>query len=184
MQCKIQGQPTWDTKLMKIHIILIALIVGQMTCFAQDNPVTKEKRIWGATHFRTVMGDNKDRTLELDDISQGPEHLIGSGTLIRRKKESPELVIQGHLNKIGEFTPNVSLAVSDRENGNWKIIESPFADKVDVTLTGASHIDQLFIRIQLDAFQPYIGKFRFCRVTLQAGESDVFPMAWLTEKGE
>jgi hypothetical protein len=166
---------------MKTYIVLIGLIVGQIASFAQDNAVTKEKRTWGATHWRTML---KFQPLEVDDISQGPEHLVGSCVLTREEKGSPPLVIQGHLNKIGEFTPNVSLAVSDRKDGDWKIIESSLADKVDVTLTGAPHIDHLYIRIQLDAFELYIGKFKFCQVTLQTGETDVFPMAWLTEKGE
>jgi hypothetical protein len=166
---------------MKTYLLFIGLIVGQITCFAQHNSVTEEKRTWGATHWRTT---EKDQRLEFDDISQGPEHLVGSGVLTRQEKDSPPLVIQGHLNKIGEFTPNVSLAASDRKDGNWKIIESSLADRVDVTLTAASHINHLFFRIQLDAFRPYIGKFKFCQITLQTGETDVFPMAWLTEKGE
>lgn len=168
---------------MKIHILFIGLILAQMACFGQDNPVKGEKRTWGATYYRTVVGDNKDRRLECGDFSQGPEHLVGSCVLARQGKGRSQLVIQGHLNAIGEFTANVSLAVSDRRDGNWKVIESSLAEKVDVTLTGAPHIDMLFIRIQLDAFQPYIGKFKYCQVVLQTGESDVFQMVWLTEKG-
>jgi hypothetical protein len=93
-------------------------------------------------------------------------------------------VVKGHFNKRGEFSANVSLEVSDQEDGNWKIIESSVSDRVDVTLTGAQHIDALSIYVQLDAFQPYIGKSKFGRVVLQTGESEVFPMVWLTEKGE
>jgi len=168
---------------MKIHTLFVGLIFAQMACFGQDNPVKEEKRTWGTSYYRTVVGDNKDRRLEFNDISQGPEHLVGLCVLARQKKGTPKLVIQGHLNKIGDFTPSLSLAVSDRMDGNWKVIESSLSDKVDATLTGAPHIDMLFIRIQFDAFQPYIGKFKYCQVTLQTGESDVFPMAWLTEKG-
>ena len=135
--------------------------------------------------MRELAPDGKDTRLEFDGVSQGREHLMGEFVLERRIEGTvPQLAIQGHFNKMGEFTPNVSLEVSDRGDGNWKPIESSFSDKVDVTLTGAPHIDKLFMRIQLDAFQPYIGKFKFCRVALQTGESDVFPMAWLTEKGE
>jgi len=165
---------------MKAYVLLIGLIVSQIACFAQDNPVTTEKRIWARTVWRTL---EKAQRLEFDDFSQG-EHLVGSCVLTRQKEGTPQLMIQGHFNKIGEFTPNVSLAVSDRKDGSWKIIESSLADKVDATLTAAPHIDHLFMRVQLDAFQPYIGKFKFCQVTLQTGETDVFPMVWLTEKGE
>lgn len=166
---------------MKTRIFFVGLIVAQIACFAQDNPVTEEKRTWGATHFVTR---EKFQPFEIDDISQGSEHLVGSGALTREQKNGSRLMIQGHLNKIGEFTPNVSLAVSDREDGNWKVIESSLSDKIDATLTAGSHVNTLYLRIQFDAFQRYIGRFKFCKVTLQTGESDVFPMAWLTEKGE
>jgi hypothetical protein len=169
---------------MKARNLLVGLIITQMLCLAEDKPSREEKRIWGRSIITESLGDKNPR-LELGDISQGPEHLVGMFDLIRNSKETvPQLVVKGHLNKRGEFTANVSLEVSDQEDGNWKIIESSLSEKVDVTLTGAAHIDTLFIYVQLDAFQPYIGKFKYCRVTLPTGESDVFPMVWLTEKGE
>jgi hypothetical protein len=169
---------------MKTRALLLGLIASQLLCFAEENPDQKQKRIWGASYIGERVGDGRDIGLEGLDVSQGPEHLLGGFTLARQREGVvTQLVIKGHLNKEGEFTPNVSLEVSDREDGNWKTIESSFSDKVDVTLTGAPHVDSLPIRIKLDAFQPYIGKFKYCRVALQTGESDIFPMAWLTEKG-
>jgi len=158
-----------------------ALIASSVISSDGDRPATEEKRVWGVTHFITR---EKFQPFEIDDISQGPDHLVGSGVLSREDKGIGRLAIQGHLNKVGEFTPNVSLAVSDRDDGNWKIIESSFSDKVDVTLTAAPHVNNLFIRIQFDAFQPYIRKVKFCRVTLQTGEADVFPMEWLQDPQE
>lgn len=166
---------------MKNYILLAGLIAGQMACFGQGKPDENVKRTWS---FGQHITRNKFQPLECTLFRQDPEHLVGSCVLNRKEKTSPQLVIQGHLNKSGEFTPNVSLAVSDREDGNWKTIESSLSDKVDATLTGAAHIEKLFMRIQLDAFQPYIGKFKFCQVTLQTGEADVFPMVWLTGKDE
>jgi hypothetical protein len=166
---------------MKARIFSICLILVETACFAQDKAVTGEKPVWAVTHFRTTQ---KFQPFEIDDISQGPEHLVGSGTLSRENKGIGQLAIQGHLNKLGELVANVSLAVSDREDGNWKVIESSLSDKVDATLTAAPHVNQLYLRIHFDAFQPYIGKFKFCQVRLQTGETDVFPMTWLTEKGE
>lgn len=122
--------------------------------------------------YITESLDDKNPRLELFDISQGPEHLLGSFVLERRIDGIvPSLVIEGHLSKSGEFSANISLEVSDQEAGKWKTIESSFSDKVDVTLTGARHIDKLYLRIQLDPFQPYIGRFKFGRVVLQTGES-------------
>jgi len=85
---------------MKTRILLIGLIVPQIACFAQDNPVTQEKRTWGVTRFVTR---EKFQPFEVDDISQGSEHLVGSGVLQREEKGRGQLVIQGHLNRIGEL---------------------------------------------------------------------------------
>gem|GEM_PF-3036001 len=171
--------------MVKKHILLVGLIGSQMMCMAEDKSMREEKREWGRSYMLMSKPDGKDRGLEVLSISQGTEHLAGTFVLDRRIKGTvPQLVIQGHLNKKGQFTANVSLEVSDREDGNWKIIESSFSDTVDVTLTAAPHVENLYFVVQLDAFQPYIGKFKFCRIALQTGEIDVFPMVWLTEEGK
>lgn len=171
--------------LNKSHIFLVMLIVSQMRCLADDKTRSDEKHIWGTSHMRELAPDGKETRLALFDVSQGPEHLLGALALTRQVEGfTPQLVIQGRFNEMGEFTPNFSLEVSDRKDGNWKTIESSLSERADLTLTGAPHIEKLYIRIQLDAFQSLIGKFKFCRITLQTGESDVFPMVWLTEKGE
>jgi hypothetical protein len=169
---------------MKTCVLLVGLIVSQITCLGEDKPVQNEKREWDRSYMLMPAPDGKERGLRFLRISQGSEHLVGTLVLERRIKGTVPLVLQGHLNKEGEFTANVSLEVSDRENGSWKPIESSFSDRVDMTLTGAPHIDKLFFVVQLDALQPYIGKFRFCRVSLQTGESDIFPMVWLTREGK
>jgi hypothetical protein len=164
--------------------LTVLLLAGtEALCLAQAKPEPKEKRIWGASHHITREGDGKDTSLQFFDISEGPEHLLGSFSLVRQRVGAP-LLIHGHLNKSGEFTPNFSLEVSDLKDRDWKTIESSLSDKVDLTLTAAPHIERLLLRIQLDALQPYIGKFKFCRVVVQTGESEVLPMAWLTENGE
>jgi hypothetical protein len=169
---------------MKTRILLVGLIASQMICSAEDKPAQNEKREWDRSYMLIPVPDDKDRGLEFLSISQGPLHLVATLVLGRRIKGTVPLVIQGHFDKRGGFTANISLEVSDREDGNWKRIESSFSDTVDVTLTGAPHIDTLFFVAQLDAFQPYIGKFKFCRIALQTGESNVFPMVWLTREGK
>jgi hypothetical protein len=167
---------------MKTHVLFVGLISAQIACFAQDKPDENKKRTWSTGIIREVAPDGKDKRLELELVSQDYLHLVGNFVLARQiEGPAPQLVIQGHFDKHGEFTANVCLEVSDQDDGKWKLIESSFSDKVDVILTGAPHIDQLFVHVQLDAFQPYIGKFKLCKVTFQTGESDVFPMGWLTE---
>jgi hypothetical protein len=181
---KIPGHIIWGTDLVKTYIVFLGLIVTQTVCFAQAKSGENSKRTWTAAYMRTLEPDGKDSRLELDGVTQERFHLLGDFVLARQVEGSiPQLVIQGHFDKQGGFAANVSLEVSDQDDGKWKIVESSFSDKVDVTLMGAPHVDRLFTRIELDAFQPYIGKFKFCKVTLQTGQSDVFPMMWLTERG-
>ena len=169
--------------MKKMHALLIGLILNQML-WAQDKLGLEEKRAWSRSYIREPISDGKDRRLECEGVSQGPRHLLGEFVLIRQRHGAP-LAIQGHLNKAGEFTPNVSLAVGDQADGtNWKSIESSLSDHIDVTLSAAPHIEHLLARVELDALKPYIGKFKFCRIVFQTGEDDVFPLAWLTEKGE
>jgi hypothetical protein len=167
---------------MKTAALLIGLLVSVRLCVAQEKPDQKEKRIWGYSHLGEYRSDGKDTRLEFGGVSQDLEHLVGTFVLARQRDGAP-LMIHGHSNKSGEFTPNVSLEVSDAEDGNWKVIESSLSDKPDVTLKAAPHIGHLLLRIQFDALQPYIGKFKFFRVVLQTGETDVTPMTWLTEEG-
>jgi hypothetical protein len=168
---------------MKTFILSITAMTGALLSLAQEIPREVSSRTWYHSRIGEVRPDGKDTRLEFMSVSQDDEHLIGS-FLVVRQREGAELVIQGRLNKSGEFTANVSLEVSDQEDGKWKQIESSFSEKSDVRLIAAPHFGHLLTRIQMDAFQPYIGKFRFGRVTLQSGESDIFPMVWLTEKGE
>jgi hypothetical protein len=170
-------------KIMKTLVLWILLIVSQFLCAAQDNPQEDSRRTWYRSRIAEVRPDGKDTRLQWASISQESEHLICSFLLVRQR-EGAELVVQGHLNKFGEFAANVSLDVSDQEDGNWKQIESSFSEKIDVKLVAAPHVGHLLTQIQMDAFQPYIGKVRFGRVNLQSGESEVFPMVWLTEKGD
>ena len=134
--------------------------------------------------MRELAPDGKDRRFYLFDVSQGLEHLLGAFALERQTERTERLVLQGHMDKDGAFAPNVSLEVSDHDDGPWTTVESSFSDKVDLSLTGAPHVDKLYVRFPLDAFQGYIGKFKFCRVALQSGEADVFPMGWLTPEGK
>jgi hypothetical protein len=109
-------------------LLLIALAASHTVCPAQESPAPKEKPYWGRSYMITREGDDKDTALDGFDVSQGPEHLSGGWALVRQRKGAP-LLIQGHLNKLGEFTPNVSLAVSDQRDGDWKIIESSLRKK-------------------------------------------------------
>jgi hypothetical protein len=166
---------------MKTAALFIGLIASQLL-LAQDKPGPQENRRWSRTYFRAPMTEGKDARLECDGVSQDAEHLVGEFSLTR-ERDGVALAIQGHLNKTGEFTPNVSLEVCDRADGSdCKSIESSLTNNVDVTLSAAPHIKHLLVRIQLDALKPHIGNFKFCRVVFQKGEDDIFPMAWLTEK--
>ena len=168
---------------MKTGVLLIFLI-GNQILWAQDKELPTGKQRWSRTYFRAPMTEGKGTRLECTVVSQDTEHLSGEFSLTRERDGVP-LAIQGHLNKTGQFTPNVSVEVGDQADGaTWKSVESSLSNKVDVTLSAAPHIKFLVVRVELDAIKPYIGKFKFCRVVFQTGEDDIFPMAWLTENGE
>jgi len=170
---------------MKTNLLSLCLVALQITCLAQDNGNSNDNRQWWRSYTGESITDGRDRRLEFSGIGQGAEHLEGTFYLIRLNRRSyPIVLIKGHLNKAGEFTANVSLEVSNQENGKWKEVESSLSKKVDVTLTAGRHIDKLSIQIQLDALQPYIGTFKFGRISLQTGERAVIPLIWLTEQGQ
>ena len=168
--------------MLRIYALWIVLIVSQAICLAQDSAGEASKRTWSRSHIGEYLPDGKDTRLEFGFISQESEHLLCSFVLARQR-EQKQLIILGQQTKAGTFTPNVSLEVSDQEDGNWKRIVSSFSEKDNVMLKGEPHVELLSTQVEMDAFQPYIGKFKFGRVVLQTGESDVFPMAWLTEDG-
>src|SRR5438046_10099737 len=109
----------------KRFLFLITLVVSQTFCLAENTPSSGERRTWGASHIRELAPDGKKTRLALFDVSQGSEHLLGTLSLARQAKgEDVQLIIKGHYNDLGEFTPNVTLAVSDSGDGDWKTIES------------------------------------------------------------
>ena len=132
---------------MKTSVFLVGLLLSTMICLAQQESDQNERREWARSYSLHSAPDGKDTGLEVLHISQEREQLLGGFVLFRQRKGSePQLMIYGHLKK-GDFAANVSLEVSDQEDQNWKTIESSFSDKVDVTLTAASHIENLFIDV-------------------------------------
>ena len=170
---------------MKTRLLLAGLVLSQMICSAGDKPVQNKEHRWNANYSRDVAPRaSNDPRLALEDVRQGDGHLVGVFALARpREATVAQLMIQGRLSKSGDFTPNVTLEVSHQQNGNWTTVESSAANAVDLTLTGAPDVEALYVPVQLDVLQPYIGKLKFCRVTLSTGDSAVFPMARLTEEG-
>jgi hypothetical protein len=168
---------------MDSKLLLLVMLGGQITCFAQSVPCEDGKRLWGRSIIGEAIPDGKDRRLELTDISQESVHLVGMFALSQQGNASAPspLLIQGRLDRAGLFTANVALEVRNEETEEWKSIQTSLTNKIEATLTAAPGIPSICILVQLDAFQPYIGKYRFGRLTLQTGETTLFSLLLLTE---
>jgi hypothetical protein len=170
---------------MNIILVLLLILGCQYSCLGQARSV-ENRKTWGRSIIGERIPDGKDKHLELVDITQEPVHLVGLVALTRDgDSTTAPLVIQGHLDKTRIFSANLALEVSNEETKDWKSVESSLSDKIEVTLTAAPDIRMICILVQFDAFQPFIDKYRFGRITLQTGESTVFSLLLLTEdRGE
>jgi hypothetical protein len=164
---------------MNSKLLLLLVVFTQIAL----SSLAQGKKWWTRAIIGDAIPDGKDKRLELQGVTQESVHLIGELSLNQQRAGGtvPPLMIQGHLDRSGMFSPNVAFDVSNEETENWKSIESSLSDKIEVTLTTAANIRSLCILVQLDAFQPYIDKYRFGRVTLQTGETTVFSLLLLTE---
>lgn len=165
---------------MNLLFVLLLITASQITSVAQNSPVGN-RRTWGRSIVGDRIPDGKSKHLELLDITQESAHLVGLFALSRDGDATmPPLAVQGHLDRAGIFTANVALDVSNEMGGGWKSIESSLSEKVEARLTVAPETSSVSILVQLDAFQPYIEKYRFARVALQTGESTTFSLSILS----
>lgn len=166
---------------MTLRILAVILLVTAVSSFAQVRRDDNSKQLWGRSVISERIPDKKSRHLELQDITQEAVHLVGLLALSKDSSGGAGLVVEGHLDKAGTFVANASLEVSNDETKNWESIESSLSNTIELTLTASRKVSSVGIPVRLDAFEPYIGKYRFGRVVLQTGEAAVFSLLELTE---
>lgn len=123
------------------------------------------------------------RRLELQGVTNDGDRLIGELSLLQSRNGTSldALTIEGHLDRTGQFTPNVSLEVSNDQRGTWKVIESSLSDKAEAKLIVAPQVSAVSVIVSLTAFRPYTPTYRYGRITLQTGEATVFGLRSFAE---
>jgi hypothetical protein len=168
---------------MKTTIITLLAVLAHLTmtesCFAED------KTWWTRAITGEESPDVKGKRLKLEGVTQDGSDLTGELSLGQDPEAAPAagLVIQGHLDRAGMFSPNLLYEVANGLTDEWKSVESSFSDNIEVTLTGAPDVRSISMLVSLDPFQPFIGKYRLGRITLQTGEMTVFSLLLLTKDG-
>jgi hypothetical protein len=168
--------------------VIGAVVLGAMVeSFASDEKKSEDSDSWGWGHsiiFEHLPTNGP--VLELNSVEQEAIGFFGDLGLSQRGtdvKKRPALIVRGHPARDGTFRPNMEFAVSNDGKNGWVVIESSFSDDPFATLTLDAVNKQIQFHIELDAFKPMIGKYKFGRIKLQSGESTVFPLRELTKQG-
>lgn len=166
---------------MKTTIITLLAMLAHLpmteSCFGED------KTWWTRAITGQEMPDVKGKRLKLEGVTRDGSDLTGELSLVQDPDAAPPvgLVIQGHLDRAGMFSPNFLYEVANEHTEEWKAVASSLSDKVEVTLTGAPDVRDISILVSLNPFQPFIGKYSLGRITLQTGEMTVFSLLFLTK---
>lgn len=152
-------------------IVGIALILWLLTTSVSHSADSWTRGIGGGM---VGIADIKTESFRLSSVSKngGTGHMWGSCVYDNR---SPALVaLKGTETSDGEFSPSVVNQVGNDRNGEWKTIGRPVVHGKAKILTVPVKTSSKLLTVDLDAFVPMIGKFKYGRLVLKTGESAVF----------
>jgi hypothetical protein len=112
-------------------------------------------------------------------IGTESDHLIGTCFYMNSTKGNQarqSVSIVGIQTADGNFWPTVLLQVANEVTGRWHTIEQPSIRGHSVILTVQSNSTSKVLNVDLEAFRPMIGKFRYGRVTLKRGEGAILKL--------
>lgn len=111
------------------------------------------------------------RPFELVTVSGEGDHVYG---LCVFTNVTPALVaIDGTETPDGEFYPNVALQVANDEEGEWRALDPSSHPGKKAALTIEAKQVSKSLMVDLDAFRPMIGKFKYGKIALRTGEAAV-----------
>ncbi len=90
--------------------------------------------------------------------------------------ERVPFVIKGMKKADGEFYPYVTMQVANEAARGWKTIGRFLNGTRTVTITVEPKGVSKTLMVDLDAFRPLIGRFRYGRIVLKTGESSEFEL--------
>ena len=110
----------------------------------------------------------------MDTIGSTSGHLIGTASYHEYRATHLPVTIEGRLDSDSQFWPSVTAQVANDMKGEWKAIETnpPPGRAAIFTVTPSSA--NIMLHVDLDAFQPFIGKMQFGRMVLKNGVAAAF----------
>jgi hypothetical protein len=132
-------------------------------------------------HWVRGIGAGKKFVISTVGIRVGAESngLIGTCfyTNYREKGQFSRLVIiEGTRMRNGTFWPIVSLQVANDLTGHWRTIGRSSSREKVARLAIQSNGTTEPLYVDLDAFRPMMGKFKYGRVALKSGEEAIFKL--------
>jgi hypothetical protein len=125
------------------------------------------------------VADIKVEAFELNTVSKDGRTGHMSGTCIYDNRSPALVALKGTETSYGDFYPNVINQVGNDKNGEWKTIRRPAVHGKAKTLTVPVKTSSKLLTVDLDAFVPTIGKFKYGRLLLKNGESAIFELNYL-----
>jgi len=137
------------------------------------------------TWIRRVRGiSEKYEPFILETISEESGHLIATASYgdYRKEKEShlPSL-IKGVQTQGCTFWPEVKMQVSNNIQGEWKDVQPTNEQGEPATVTIEQRSPNVWLHLNLDAFHPLIGKFKYGKVILTNEQYAIFEVDNLLE---
>jgi hypothetical protein len=112
-------------------------------------------------------------------------HLFGTCIYFNQKEGPSQDRVTLEVQTDGdELWPLVELQVANDVKGPWKVIGSSGATGVIIKLKIDSEARSPQLRVDLEAYRPFIGKYRFGQIALKTGERAIFELADLSPPKE
>jgi hypothetical protein len=158
--------------------ILITIIVIQGLWPSVYGKDRKPSSSWGRAILGTRVVSVNGPTVEVDFITEELGRLVGYCSLANVQSGSYEpvrLVIEGEWRQ-GLFWPAITFQVDDQYAGPWQTIRCRSSNRKTTKLILERGQIMTELRVNLEPFRRYIGKYRVGRIVLSSSDGGVFEL--------
>jgi hypothetical protein len=162
-------------KCTKISFVAAILAVHGL-CLSAYGEGRDPKSSWGRAIFGTQVVPVNGPQLDVDFIFEEYGELIGYCTLANVASGSykpAKLIVDGSW-RHGLFIPTIMLQVGNQYDGPWHTIRRRPSGRQSRKLTLARDQITTELRVSLEPFRRYIGKYKVGRIVVSSGDSGVF----------
>jgi hypothetical protein len=143
------------------------------------------KHGWAGAFFaHPIDSEEANHEFVLFGLEQQAVHLIGTWSYVNydvRGRAAVPVTIEGAKTLDGLFWPDVCLEVKNEAIGKWETIAKSSnhwweLSKTRDTIVIGRNSSNLDLMVNLDKFQPLIGKYKLGRIVLKSGEASPFEL--------